>query len=108
MKKIIIFTVLIMSSIFCKQIYFETNDIPLLESTKSAMVIEDFNKENTRNPLFREDIILFDWNFESEESAWNADSGWEWTDASNLSSGVYMIKAESSNQVSTQKIMLLK
>ena len=29
-------------------------------------------------------------------------------DANNLSSGVYMIKAESSNQVSTQKIMLLK
>ena len=29
-------------------------------------------------------------------------------DANNLSSGVYMIKAESSSQISTQKIMLLK
>ena len=107
MRHVTIF-IFLFSMVFSKALLVNTNETPLLESTKSAMVIEGFNKENTRNPLSREDIILFDWNFESEESAWNADSGWEWTDASNLSSGVYMIKAESSSQVSTQKIMLLK
>ena len=88
MRHVTIF-IFLFSMVFSKALLVNTNETPLLESTKSAMVIEDFNKENTRNPSSREDIILFDWNFESEESAWNTDSGWEWTDASAADTSIY-------------------
>ena len=62
MKKITIF-IFLFSMLFSKALQIKTNDTPLLKSTKSVMVIEDFNTDNKRNPSTREDIILFDWNF---------------------------------------------
>jgi len=94
MKKIIIFIGLIMSLMFGRQIYFETNDAISVKAAHSNVKNNDLNQNSSTS---REEIIIQEWNFEDE--LWNNDSGWGLTEASyNSASHSYL----SPNTAATQ------
>tara|TARA_B100000609_G_scaffold65995_1_gene52048 strand:- start:659 stop:4048 length:3390 start_codon:yes stop_codon:yes gene_type:complete len=75
MKKMIIISFLTLSMLSANQLHLKTNDVL---STKAAHTLnENRNNVNYNNFNSREEITLFEWDFESEN--WIDDEGWELT-----------------------------
>ena len=77
MKKMIFISILVVSLLSARQIFPETTDALSVKAKGSNILSIDNNtNENTvRNS--REEITLFEWDFESD--LWNDDDGWELT-----------------------------
>ena len=74
MKKMIFISILVVSLLSARQIFPETTDALSVKAKGSNILSIDNNaNENTvRNS--REEITLFEWDFESD--LWNNDDGW--------------------------------
>ena len=82
MKKLILLTFLL-SILLPREVFLNTNEAL---SVKSSQYSQGTNIERgddliDNSVITREDIILFEWNFESTDSLWNDDDGWVWTDS---------------------------
>ena len=78
MKKVIFISILVMSLLSARQIFVETDDALSVKASRyNVLNVNDNENENTiRNS--REEITLFEWDFESDD--WGHDDGWLWTD----------------------------
>ena len=79
MKKLIIFTFLC-SILLPRELFLNTHDALSIKSANSSHGLNTGYENNLITNNTREDIILFEWNFESADSLWNNDNGWVWTD----------------------------
>ena len=80
MKKLIVFTFLC-SLLFPRELVLSTVEATSFKSTQSPLNIID-NEHNLVERTTREDIVLFHWDFESADSLWIEDAGWELTTSS--------------------------
>ena len=78
MKKLIVFTFLC-SILFPRELFLSTTEAFSVKSTQDSHYINIENENNLVNRTTREDIILFNWDFEATDSLWNNDAGWELT-----------------------------
>ena len=74
MKKMIFISFFIFSMLFSKELMFSTNEAFSAKSFHSLNK-NNINTTDNNRSTSREEIILFEWDFEGEE--WNADDGWE-------------------------------
>ena len=77
MKQILF--ILSISILFPRELVLTTSDALSVKSTQNSHYINIENENNLVNRTTREDIILFNWNFEATDSLWNNDAGWELT-----------------------------
>ena len=78
MKKLIVFTFLC-SILFPREVFLNTHEAFSVKSTQTPInSIDDEN--NLVERTTREDIILFHWDFEAEDSLWVNDAGWSLTE----------------------------
>ena len=80
MKKLIILTFLF-SILLPRELFLNTHDALSVKSAHHSHGINTDYEDNSINQNTREDIILFEWNFEATDSLWDNDAGWEWTDS---------------------------
>lgn len=93
MKKMIIVSFLILSMLSAKQLLVNTNEALSVKAMHTLN--ENRNTINFNNNNSREEITLFEWDFESEE--WIDDAGWELTSGeSNSASNSYVSPNDSS------------
>ncbi len=78
MKKLIVFTFLC-SMLFSREVFLNTHEAFSVKSTQTPLNIID-NENNLVERTTREDIILFHWDFEAEDSLWVNDAGWSLTE----------------------------
>ena len=79
MKKLIVFTFLC-SILFPREVFLNTHEAFSVKSSQTPLNIID-NENNLVERTTREDIILFNWDFEATDSLWNNDAGWELTES---------------------------
>ena len=78
MKKILIISMLVVSLLSARQIFVETNDALSVKVSNNITNIEDNNIDQNSVRNSREEITLFEWDFEADD--WNYDQGWLWTE----------------------------
>ena len=80
MKKMIFISILVVSLLSARQVFPETSDaLSVKAKGYNVLNIDNNTNENTtRNS--REQITLFEWDFESDD-LWNDDEGWELTES---------------------------
>ena len=77
MKKLIVFTFLC-SILFPRELVLNTAEALSVKSTQTPLNIIE-NENNLVERTTREDIVLFHWDFESTDSLWIEDAGWNLT-----------------------------
>ena len=80
MKKLIILTFLC-SILLPRELFLDTHDALSVKSADNSHGLNSDHENNLIERTTREDITLFEWNFEAEDSLWNNDAGWTWTDS---------------------------
>ena len=82
MKKLILLT-FICSILLPRELFLNTHDALSVKSAHNShgTNIERGDDLIDNSVITREDIILFEWNFEATDSLWNSDAGWTWTDS---------------------------
>ena len=83
MKKLILLITLF-SILIPRELMLNTSDALSLRNAQHTSQGINFDRQNNNfeyNPSSREDITLFEWDFEDGDT-WNADSGWELTETS--------------------------
>ena len=69
----------LMAGLFPRQLFLNTHDALSVKSAHTSHGLNSEYEDNLINTNTREDIILFEWNFEDE--LWNDDNGWELTES---------------------------
>ena len=77
MKKFLF--ILSISILFSREVFLNTHDAFSVKSNQTSINSID-NENNLIERTSREDIILFNWDFEVEDSLWVNDSGWSLTE----------------------------
>jgi len=80
MKKLIVFTFLC-SILLPRELFLDTHEALSVKSTQNSHISNIGNENNLVERTTREDIILFNWDFEATDSLWNNDAGWELTES---------------------------
>ena len=78
MKKVILISVLVMSFLFSRQVLIDTNDALSIKVSNNITNIDNQNIDQNSVRSSREEIVIFEWDFETD--LWNNDAGWLWTD----------------------------
>ena len=78
MKKVILISVLVMSFLFSRQVLIDTNDALSIKVSNNITNIDNQNIDQNSVRSSREEIVIFEWDFETD--LWNNDEGWLWTD----------------------------
>jgi len=78
MKKLIVFTFLC-SILFPREVFLNTHEAFSVKSTQTP-INSIGNENNLVERTTREDIVLFHWDFEAEDSLWVNDAGWSLTE----------------------------
>jgi len=79
MKRFILIAFLC-SILFPRELFLNTDEALSVKSSNHSHGI-DIDYENHITNTTREDIILFQWDFEATDSLWNDDDGWELTES---------------------------
>jgi hypothetical protein len=80
MKKLIVFTFLC-SILFPREVFLNTKDALSVKSTQNSQITNIGNENNLVERTTREDIVLFHWDFEANDSLWTNDAGWDLTES---------------------------
>jgi len=80
MKKLIVFTFLC-SILFPREVFLNTKDALSVKSTQNSQFTNIGNENNLIERTTREDIVLFHWDFEANDSLWTNDAGWDLTES---------------------------
>ena len=78
MKKVILISLLVVSLLSARQVFVDTNDALSVKVSSNIANIDNENINENSIRSSREEITLFEWDFETDD--WNTDDGWQWTD----------------------------
>ena len=78
MKKVILISLLVVSLLSARQVFVDTNDALSVKVSSNITNIDNENINENSVRSSREEITLFEWDFETDD--WNTDDGWQWTD----------------------------